>query len=109
MTNSKYLWPARQFAALADHLGCDIEDLAELDLVKWHEAFVGVDGHECPPIASIAWLETMLAEIDAGTFGRIGEDEDPDATSEMIQRVRDITVGIRQALAQLPQRKTEGS
>ena len=61
-------------------------------------ALLGPDGDN-PQLTRVAWLDTLLGEIEEGTFGRIGEDEDPDATAEMLQILRDLVVEGSAALA----------
>ena len=55
-------------------------------------------GEEIPDIDRLAWLETMIAEIDDGVFGRTGADVDRDATATMISEVRDLATACRAAL-----------
>ena len=54
--------------------------------------------HESPQLWRLSWLDSLLSEIDNGTFGRIGEDEDPSATREMIEEVRTMAKDLRAAL-----------
>lgn len=86
--NRKYL-----LAAGKASLGLTAQNLeaagpgAVLELV---EALAGDYGMETPMLSAISWLDTLVSEIDDGTFGRIGEDVDPDATFEMIQQIRGL-------------------
>ncbi len=81
------------FAALADHLGCTPEDLKDLDLVQWYlllefyrDSWRGHSGDSGPggndPQEPECWPDEALMD-DVGNMAR-------------------------QALAQLPQRKTGG-
>lgn len=54
-----------------------------------------VTGDQEPVLWRIAWLESMLREIGAGTFGRTSEDEDIDATMMMIGEIQDLAIDVR--------------
>lgn len=57
-------------------------------------------GEEIPTIDRLAWLETLIAEIDDGAIGRVELDQDPDADATMISKLRDLATEVRAALKQ---------
>lgn len=56
-------------------------------------------GDDVPHLWRLSWLNDLLSEIEEGTFGRIGEDEDPSATMEMVYEVKCLAKNLRAALS----------
>jgi hypothetical protein len=59
-----------------------------------------LDGPGGPLDSRLEWLGCLLAEIDEGTFGRIGDDHDPSATAEMVEEIRALYGETRAVLSQ---------
>ena len=92
--------------AICDSLASDIRALADTpaqespDVARLMEALTA--GEEDPQQWPLSWLSCLLREIDDSSFGRIGEDEDPSATWEMINEISKMTDQLYVALSPRP-------